>query len=80
MKIIAVFRSRAQAIDCVSALKGAGVPVRLISTPRETKAGCGVSAEFDEMFFPRVKTILLRKNYTAFSGFWKAWNGVYRPL
>ncbi len=80
MKIIAVFRSRAQAVDCVSALRGAGVPARLISTPRETRAGCGVSAEFDGAFFPRVKTVLFRKNYTAFSGFWKVQGGGIRPL
>ena len=69
MTILAVFRSRAQALDFISYLKGAGVPAQAVSTPKDAGVGCGVSAKFDGRFLPRVKLMLAKRRYTSFSGF-----------
>ena len=58
MTMLAVFRSRAQALDALSLLKGAGVPSQAVSTPKEAGIGCGVSVKFDCNFFPRVRPLL----------------------
>ena len=77
MTMLAVFRSRAQSLDALSALRGAGVPVQAVSTPREAGIGCGVSVRFDANFFPRVRTILAKRRYTAFWGYLRACGGAY---
>ena len=48
MTILAVFRSRAQSLDYLSALKAAGVSAQAVSTPKEAGVGCGLSVKFDE--------------------------------
>ncbi len=72
MTMLAVFRSRAQALEFVSVLRGAGVPVQTVSTPKEAGVGCGISAKFDERFLARAKFLLGKKRYSSFSGFMKA--------
>ena len=69
MTYLAVFRSRAQALDYISALKRAGVPARAVNTPKEAGVGCGISALFDEHFFPRARAVLGSYPYSAFAGF-----------
>ncbi len=68
MTMLAVFRSRAQSLDCVSRLRGEGVPAQAVSTPKEAGVGCGVSVRFDEAFLPRVSALLKRRAYSSFSG------------
>lgn len=77
MTNIAVFKSRAQALDCVSYLRREGIPSQTVSTPQAAGVGCGISVKFEESFLPRVKTLLRRKNYTAFAGFLRASGGGY---
>ena len=43
---IAAFRSRQQVMRFDSALKRAGIPSDIISTPREVSLGCGLSVQF----------------------------------
>jgi len=43
---IAAFRSRQQVLRFEAALKREGLPVRVISTPREVALGCGLSVQF----------------------------------
>lgn len=43
---IAAFRSRQQVMQLERALKQAGVPARVISTPRSVSVGCGLSVGF----------------------------------
>lgn len=71
MTVLAVFRSRAQTLDYVSSLKGMGVPVSTINTPKEAGVGCGLSARFDESFLPRARYCLQKKRYSSFAGFMK---------
>ena len=67
--ILAVFRSRTQALDCVSRLKYYGVGAAAVSTPREANVGCGISVRLAEGDLHRAKRILSASGYSAFAGF-----------
>lgn len=77
MTILAVFRSRAQALDALSLLKDAGVAAQAVSTPKEAGIGCGVSVRFEGNFFPRVRAILAKRRYTTFWGYLKCCGGAF---
>lgn len=70
-ELIAVFRSRAQAIDCNSRLRSLGVQSGLINTPREANVGCGLSVKIPKNAVERAKRIILNGRYSAFYGFFK---------
>ena len=69
-EILAVFRSRSQAIDCNSRLKRYGISATLINTPKEANVGCGLSLKFYENVLNRAKPVILSGNYSAFYGFY----------
>ncbi len=69
--ILAVFRSRAQALDCVSLLKKNGVSAGAVSTPAEANVGCGISVRIGTFDLPRARQILSRGNYSAFVGYYR---------
>ncbi len=75
MTILAVFRSRAQSLDYLSALKAAGVSAQAVSTPKEAGVGCGVSVKFDERALFRAKAVLAKRPYSSFSGFLRQGGG-----
>ena len=75
MTMLAVFRSRAQALDALSLVKSAGVAAQAVSTPKEAGVGCGVSVRFEEKFYLRVRTLLAKRRYSAFWGFLRAYGG-----
>lgn len=77
MTMLAVFRSRAQTLEFISVLKGNGIPVQAVNTPREANVGCGISARFDEPFLERVRYFLGRKRYSSFSGVMKKSGNVF---
>ena len=77
MTVLAVFRSRAQALDAISRLKRAGVPARAVATPQEASCGCGISAQLDVRFLARAKCVIRDGRYTSFSGYYKPCGGVY---
>ena len=66
---IAVFRSRAQAIDCNSRLRSFGVPSTIINTPKEANIGCGLSVRIPQNMLPRARAIIAGGRYSAFYGF-----------
>ena len=70
-EILAVFRSRSQAIDCNARLKVYGVNASLINTPREANIGCGLSVKIAPDKLERVKGIIRSVNYSAFYGFYR---------
>lgn len=72
MTMLAVFKSRSQTLDCISALRAAGVHTQAVSTPKDAGVGCGISVKFDEQFFPRVKAVLIKRPYSSFAGFMRA--------
>jgi len=55
---IAAFRSRQQVLKFESALSRAGVPVKVISTPRDVAVGCGLSVQFGMEDVDRVQSVL----------------------
>lgn len=67
--ILAVFRSRTQALDCTARLQKAGMNVSAVSTPREANVGCGISVRLNESDFLRAKRIISVAGYSAFAGF-----------
>lgn len=69
-EILAVFRSRSQAMDCGSRLRSNGVPAVLINTPKEANVGCGLSVKIPQNVLPRAKMIIKSGNYSAFYGFY----------
>lgn len=69
---IAVFRSRAQAIDCNSRLRSLGVASSLINTPREANIGCGLSVRIPQNSLDRAKRIIANGRYSAFYGYFRA--------
>jgi len=68
-EILAVFRSRSQAIDCNTKLKALRIPTALIPTPKQANVGCGLSVKFGSAYLTRVKNFLNRANYSAFGGY-----------
>ena len=71
MTLLAVFRSRAQTLEFVSALRGMGVPVQAVNTPKEAGVGCGISARIGEFDLPRARRALAGGQYGAFVGFFR---------
>ena len=57
---IAAFRSRQQVLRLEAAPKKEGLPVRVISTPREVALGCGLSVRFEMQDAPRVLSAVNR--------------------
>ena len=80
MTMLAVFRSRAQTLEYISALKISGVPAQAVNTPKEAGVGCGISARFEETFFPRARSCLAKRQYSSFSGFMKNTGGRFGYL
>lgn len=68
-EILAVFRSRAQAIDCNTRLRMNGIPSALVNTPKEANIGCGLSVKIPQNMLARAKTIIANGKYSAFYGY-----------
>ncbi len=71
---LAVFRSRSQAMDCMSKLKALGVQAQLINTPKEANVGCGLSVKLSPAVTARAKNFISKANYSAFYGYLKIEN------
>lgn len=69
-EVLAVFRSRAQAIDCNTGLKAAGIPASLVNTPAEANIGCGLSVKIPQSMLARVRFFIRNGKYSAFYGFY----------
>ncbi len=68
-EVLAVFRSRSQAIDCNARLRAAGISGGIVNTPREANIGCGLSVRIPQNFFSRARTIISNGRYSAFYGY-----------
>ena len=71
MMILAVFRSRAQSLDCLERMQKYGVPATTISAPKEAKIGCGLCVRFEAKYFIRADAVLRAGKYSAFKGYYK---------
>lgn len=57
---IVAFRSRQQVMHFEGVFNREGVPVRVVSTPREVSAGCGLSLQFSIGQAAEVQAVLRR--------------------
>lgn len=80
MTILAVFRSRAQALDFLSLLRQSGIRCSAVNTPKEAGYGCGISVKFDGKDLFQAKSVLARRPYSSFAGFLKGAGGSYVSL
>lgn len=73
MKIIlAVFRSRSQALDFISKLRANGLSATAVSTPKEANVGCGISAKINEAELSRARgwrRIIVSVRFVGFYAF-----------
>ena len=69
-EILAVFRSRSQAVDCNMRLRSYGVPSNLVNTPKEAGVGCGLSVKIPQNMLARAKVIIAGGRYPAFYGYY----------
>ena len=67
--MLAIFRSRSQAIDCMTKMRALNIPAQLINTPKEANVGCGLSLKFSGAAASRVKNVIARMNYSSFYGY-----------
>lgn len=70
-EILAVFKSRSQAMDCYTRLRAYNIPAGIINTPKEANAGCGLSVKFAHNVAPRVKRLIENMDYSSFYGYMK---------
>lgn len=68
---IAAFRSRTQVLRLEDALRRAGLPAGVVSTPREVALGCGLSVRFALQDFPHVLAICRQLGPGALIGFYR---------
>ena len=68
-EILAVFRSRSQAMDCMQKMRALNIPAQLINTPKEANVGCGLSLKFSVSVATRAKNIIAKMNYSSFYGY-----------
>ncbi len=72
--ILAVFRSRAQALDYIARLGRMGIKASAVSTPREANVGCGISAKLGAFDLAAARRAVSLGNYGAFAGFFRVEN------
>lgn len=70
-ELLAIFRSRSQAMDCYFKMKANNLSVKLINTPKEANVGCGLSLKIPSSSAGRAKSLISKARYSAFYGFMK---------
>ena len=68
---IAAFRSRQQVLRFETALRRAGVPTEVITTPRDVSIGCGLSVRFELEDEARARQIYAQTRPTNLIGFYR---------
>jgi hypothetical protein len=58
-QILAVFKGRSQALECMYKLQRSGVKAAIVTTPKEAGVGCGLSVKFDSALMGRARQIVL---------------------
>lgn len=73
-EVLAVFRSRSQAVDCNARLNANGINAVLVNTPKEANIGCGLSVKIPPNILKRAAAIIANTKYSAFYGFYTVKN------
>ena len=69
MYYLAVFRARTQTLLFANLLNSYGVPVAVINTPRSINVSCGISAKFSDIYKKTAESIIARRKFDSFAGF-----------
>lgn len=69
---VAAFRSRQQVLRFEADLRRRGVPVRVISTPRDISMGCGLSVRFPLGYAKEVRRAAREGHPTNLIGLYRA--------
>lgn len=69
---LAVFRARTETVTFANILKSYGVNVAIISTPRQINVSCGISVRFNPRDADKARSILARRKFNSFAGFFLA--------
>ncbi len=72
---VASFRSRQQVLQMEAALRREGVPVSIVTTPREVALGCGLSVRFELADAADVRDVYLRTRPGNLIGFYRVERG-----
>ena len=70
MNMLASFRNRTQALQFANQLKGMGVSIKIINTPREISTSCGLSIMFGVNSINRARVVINSNRFTSFMGFY----------
>lgn len=57
-EVVMIFRGTHQVLSAEKALKGGGVPVRLIPVPRRLTSDCGLAVRLQERSLPQAREAL----------------------
>lgn len=71
MFYLAVFRARTQTLIFANLLKSYNVPVSVINTPRHLNISCGISVKFLDKYKDIAESIIARRKFDSFAGFFK---------
>lgn len=69
---VAAFRSRQQVLRFEDTLRRMGVPVRIVSTPRDISMGCGLSVRFPMEYTNMVQRAVTADNPGNLIGLYQA--------
>ena len=67
--VLAVFRSRTETLNFASILKSYGVSCSIVNTPRNLNVSCGISVKFNSSDVVVARTIIARRSFSTFAGF-----------
>ena len=67
-RCVVVFKSRTQVMSFSDIMKSEGYPVKLVSTPKEARIGCGISAEISKSHVSVALKIIKKARFSSFYG------------
>ena len=70
MYVLATFHNRTHALQFSNQLKGYGVSVKVINTPREISTSCGLSILFQYKYLDRARVVINSNRFVSFRGFY----------
>jgi len=69
--VLAVFRARTQTLAFAKILDSYRIRCSVVNTPRQVLVACGVSVRFNEKDFEKALTVMSRRRFDNFVGFYR---------
>ncbi len=67
-RCIVVFKSRTQVMYFIELMKNHGLSAKAVTTPKEARIGCGISAEISYSSLSTANSIIRRVGFSSFYG------------